>query len=205
MKVLAFNGSPHRDGTTAQGIKIMAAELKKENISLEVVNVGVQPIRGCMACGQCRRIGRCVYNDDPVNECLEKAKTADGIIVASPVYYSGISGTLKCFLDRFFYTGPDLKFKAAAAVVAVRRAGATAAFEQINRYFNLSQMIITPGVYWNLIYGTSGEEAMMDKEGVYTLKVAGRNMAWLIKTLAAGKTSVAYPKAEKKVRMNFIH
>lgn len=205
MKVLAFNGSPHRNGTTAQALEIIAGELEKEEVSLEIVNIGVQPIRGCMACMKCRELSRCVYHDDPVNECLEKAKTADGLIVASPVYYSGISGTLKCFLDRFFYAGPDLKFKAAAAVTALRRSGGVPAFHQINNYFNLAQMVITPGIYWNAIHGTSGEEAKEDHEGGQILRYLGRNMAWLMKTLAAGREAVPVPKGEKRVKTNFIH
>ena len=204
MKVIAFNGSPHIDRGTAQGILTMKGELEKEGISVEVVHVGGKKIQGCLDCRKCRELRRCVIEDDPVNECSEMLKTADGIILGCPVYYSGIAGTFKSFLDRLFFTGPDLKYKAGATVVSVRRTGGITAFHQLNNYFNLAQVIITPGVYWNVIHGRSPEDFAKDEEGTSIMETQGRNMAWLIKALAAGKKEVPPPDNPRRKLTNFI-
>ena len=212
MKVIAFNGSPHSAGGTAAGISVMKGELEKEGIEVEVVQVGDKPIRGCMACGSCATsgansgasTGKCAIGDDIVNECLRKLASADGIILGCPVYFGSIAGTFKSFLDRLFFTKPDLRYKVGASVVSVRRAGGPSTFHQLNNYFNLAQMIITPGVYWEVIHGTTREELAKDEEGVQIMEAQGRNMAWLIKALAVGKKEIAPPPHQQKIRTNFI-
>jgi multimeric flavodoxin WrbA len=205
MKVIAFNGSPHTGGVVAKGLSVMAGELKNEGIDTEIVQIGGKVIRGCMDCRKCREIGKCVI-DDEVNQRREEALAADGIILGTPVYYSGIAGTFKCFLDRFFFPGPDFRYKAGASVVSLRRTGGITTFHQINNYFNLAQMLITPGVYWDVIHGNTPEELAQDEEGLQILEIQARNMAWLIKTLAAGKKEVPPPPAvTQRKRTNFIH
>lgn len=204
MKVIAFNGSPHEDGTVHAAIRLAAGEMEKAGIEVETVQVGGKAIRGCVACYECRRLKRCVFNDDLVNGCREKAVAADGLIVASPVYYGAVAGTMKCFLDRLFFPGPDLRFKAAAAIVALRRSGGVPAFQQLCSYFNLAQMVIVPTQYWSAIHGTNAEESAQDLEGTQNLRLVGRNMAWLVKTLAAGRAAVPPPVPEERVRTNFV-
>jgi multimeric flavodoxin WrbA len=139
-----------------------------------------------------------------VNPWREKALDAQGIILGCPVYYGGIAGTFKCFLDRFFFPNPDLRYKVGAAVVSLRRSGGTAVFQQINNYFNLAQILITPGFYWNVIHGNTPVELAQDEEGLQIMEIQGRNMAWLIKTLEAGKKDVPLPPAIPRKRTNFI-
>ena len=204
MKVIAFNGSPHSDRGVGTGISVMKRVLEQEGITVEVVHLGNMKIQGCLDCRKCMELRRCSIEGDPVNEALEKLKTADGIILGSPVYYSGIAGTFKCFLDRLFFTRPDLKYKAGATVVSVRRTGGIAAFHQLNNYFNLAQVIITPGVYWNVIHGRSEDEFAQDEEGHSIMETQARNMAWLIKALAAGKRDIPLPELPKRKFTNFI-
>jgi multimeric flavodoxin WrbA len=204
MKVIAFNGSPHEKGTTHRGISTMAGELEKAGISTELVWVGNREIRGCMGCGKCRERRACVFNDDPVNQFREKVNESDGIILGSPVYYGGIAGTFKCFLDRLFFPGVDLQFKPGAVVAALRRSGGVTVFHQLSNYLNLAQVLITPGFYWGAIHGNNAEEVLRDEEGMQLMRTLGRNMAWLLKTLDAGKTPLPHPPEEKRVRTNFI-
>jgi multimeric flavodoxin WrbA len=204
MKVVALNGSPHHDGVIAGGISIMKGELEKEGIIVEVIQVGGKKIHGCLDCRRCDELDRCVTNDDPVNECREKLISADGIILGSPVYYGGIAGTFKCFLDRLFFSGPNLKYKVGAAVVSLRRTGGIAAFHQLLSYFNLAQIVITPGAYWHVIHGKNQEELSKDEEGVQLMEIQGRNMAWLLKTFAAGLKEVSLPSHPKRKWTNFI-
>ncbi|MDR2759701.1 MAG: flavodoxin family protein [Spirochaetaceae bacterium] len=204
MKVIAFNGSPHKNGTTHRGIMIMAEELERGGISTELVWVGNREIRGCAGCGRCRELNACVFDDDPVNQSRSKVNESDGIILGSPVYYGGIAGTFKCFLDRLFFPGINLKFKAGAAVTALRRSGGTMVFHQLNNYLNLAQAIITPGFYWGVIHGNNAEEVIRDEEGMLLMRTMGRNMAWLLKTLDAGKNTLPCPTEEKRVWTNFI-
>ena len=205
MKVIAFNGSPHKDMVTAAGISVMKDELEKEGIAVEVIHIGNQKIQGCLDCRKCKTdLRRCVISDDPVNECFDKIQAADGVILGSPVYYSGVAGTFKSFLDRLFFPGPKMRYKVGASVVAVRRSGGLPTFHQLNNYFNLAQMIITPGVYWNVIHGNTAEEVKQDDEGIQIMEVQGRNMAWLIKALAAGKEQVPPPESVKRKWTNFI-
>ena len=206
MKVLTFNGSPHNDGAVCGGISVINGELAKEGIETEVIQVGDKNIHGCMDCRKCRELGHCVISGDPVQEAFEKMQAADGIILGSPVYYGGIAGTFKSFLDRLFFPGPNMKYKVGAAFVSLRRTGGIAAFNQLNNYFNLAQMIITPGIYWNVIHGNNAEEVLEDHEGLQILETLGRNMAWLIKALAAGKKEVPVPPPPpERKRTNFIH
>jgi multimeric flavodoxin WrbA len=206
MKVIAFNGSPHKEGVVAKGISIMAGELAKEGIDLELVQVGDKNIHGCIGCSKCRELKRCCISGDLVNEAFEKMQAADGVILGTPVYYGGVAGTFKSFLDRLFYPGPTMKFKVGASVVSLRRTGGISTFHQLNNYFNLTQMIITPGVYWDIIHGNNAEEVMEDQEGLQIMEIQGRNMAWLIKTLAAGNREISLPPAiTERKRTNFIH
>ncbi|MCL2043397.1 MAG: flavodoxin family protein [Treponema sp.] len=204
MNVISFNGSPHNDGVIARGIAIMKDQLEKEGISVEIVHVGDKAIQGCIDCRKCREIGHCAIEGDMVNEYFHKLPSADGLILGSPVYYGSIAGTFKCFLDRLFFPGPDMKYKAGATIVSLRRSGGIATFHQLNNYFNLAQMIITPGIYWDVIHGNSADELSGDEEGLQIMEVQGRNMAWLIKTLAAGKREIQPPPPFDRKWTNFI-
>ena len=204
MKVIAFNGSPNKDGVVAKGISIITGELSKEGIETECIHVGDKNIHGCMDCRKCRELKRCAISGDVVNEAFEKIQAADGVILGSPVYYGGVAGTFKCFLDRLFFPGPAMQFKVGATVVSLRRTGGITTFHQLNNYFNLARMIITPGIYWDIIHGNSAEEVMEDEEGLQIMEVQGRNMAWLLKTLAAGRKEVPLPLSVERIRTNFI-
>ncbi len=210
MKVVAFNGSPNKEGNTWHAIRIVAAELEKEGIETEVVHVGNKIVRGCTACGQCmkNKNEQCVLPGDEVNEWIQIMKSADGIILGSPVHYSAISGTMKSFLDRAFYVTSInkgmLRHKVGASVVAVRRSGGLPAFEQLNNYLCYSEMLIPTSNYWNVIHGTKPGEALKDEEGVQIMRVLGRNMAWLMKLVEHGTGTVVPPEREKKSFTNFI-
>jgi multimeric flavodoxin WrbA len=205
MKVVALNGSPHGDGAVHKGIAVMAAELEKEGIQTEIIHVGHLQVHGCIDCGTCRELRACVFNDDPVNECAGKINDADGLILGSPVYYGSIAGTFKSFLDRLFFSGLRLKGKAAAVVVSLRRTGGINTLHQLNNYLNLSQAVISPSVYWEVIHGNNEEEVLEDREGLQIMEISARNMAWLLKTLAFGKKEIPLPPSIKRERTNFIH
>lgn len=210
MKVIAFNGSPNKEGNTYHAIKIITAELEKEGIETEIIHVGNKSIRGCTACGQCakNKNERCVLPGDEVNEWIQKMKEADGIILGSPVHYSSIGATMKSFLDRAFYVasanGGMLRHKVGAAVIAVRRSGGVTTFDQLNNYINYSEMLIPTSNYWNVIHGTRPGEAIQDEEGVQIMRVLGKNMAWLMKLVENGKGTVKEPERENKLFTNFI-
>ena len=205
MKVLAINGSPHSDGVVAKGISIMIGELAKENIETEIIHAGNKKIQGCIACRKCIGTQQCAIPGDIVQETSEKMRAADGLILGSPTYFGSIAGTFKCLLDRLFFCYPNMRYKVGAAVVSLRRAGGVGVFHQLNNYFNLSQIIITPGMYWDVIYGNNAQEVLGDMEGLQLMEVQGRNMAWLIKAVAARKeeTPIPEPPAER-IRTNFI-
>ncbi|AEF86210.1 flavin reductase [Treponema primitia ZAS-2] len=205
MKVIALNGSPHSGGTIYRGLEILTGELEKEGISIEHIHVGNKEIRGCIDCKKCRETGRCAFDNDLVNQCRDKLIQADGLILGSPVYYGGVAGTFKSFLDRLFFPHADLRYKVGATVVSLRRSGGIAVFHQLNNYLNLAQMIITPTFYWDVIHGNSPEELEQDGEGMQIMRVTGRNMAWLLKALEAGKKAVSPPEPEKRIMTNFIH
>ncbi|MDK2586112.1 flavodoxin family protein [Romboutsia sedimentorum] len=210
MKVIAFNGSPKKNGNTYTSIEIVAKELEKENIEVEIIHVGNKMIRGCLACGGCSRNmnEKCVIDNDEVNEWIAKMKDADGIILGSPVYYSAVAGTMKSFLDRAFYVASVnkgmLRHKVGASVVAVRRSGGVPVFDQLNNYINYSEMLMPTSNYWNVAYGTAPGEVSKDDEGVQIMSMLGKNMAWLMKIVEAGKDTIEPPKRQDKTYMNFI-
>ncbi|CEO10681.1 multimeric flavodoxin WrbA family protein [[Clostridium] sordellii] len=210
MKVVAFNGSPHKKGNTYNAIETVAKELEKEGIEVDIVHVGNKAIRGCIACGGCSRNQneRCVLDKDEVNEWIQKMKEADGIILGSPVYYSAITGTMKSFLDRAFYVassnGGMFRHKVGASVVAVRRSGGIPVFDQLNNYINYSEMIMPTSNYWNVAYGTAPGEVTQDEEGMQIMRVLGKNMAWMMKVVEAGKSQVKENEKEDKIFTNFI-
>ncbi|MBL4933525.1 flavodoxin family protein [Clostridium paridis] len=207
MKVLLINGSPKAKGCTYTALSEVAKELEKENIETEIFHVGSQPIRGCMACGGCGRNGdgKCVFNDDTVNIAIEKIKEADGLIFGSPVHYAAPSGLITSFLDRVFYAGNCFENKPGAAIVSCRRGGSTAAFDQLNKYFTISNMPVVSSQYWNMVHGNTPEEVVQDLEGMQTMRTLGRNMAWLLKCIQAGKENgVKLPEREPRQGTNFI-
>jgi multimeric flavodoxin WrbA len=206
MKVLLINGSPKIHGCTYTALEEITKELEKENIETEIFHVGNKPIRGCMACGGCYNgSGKCIYNDDTVNVALEKAKDVDGFIFGSPVHYAAASGQITSFLDRFFYAGDGFQYKPGAAIISCRRGGSTAAFEQLNKYFTISSMPIVSSQYWNMVHGNTPDEVRQDLEGMQTMRTIGKNMAWLLKSIEAGKAAgVPLPDSEKRIGTNFI-
>lgn len=210
MNVVAFNGSPNKNGNTFHAIQMVADALAQEGITTEIIHVGNKAIRGCLACGQCfkKRNEQCVQTDDPVNECIQKMKAADGILLGSPVHFSAIGGTMKSFLDRVFYvTGVNdsmLRHKVGAAVVAVRRSGGLPTFNQLNNFICYSEMLMPSANYWNVIHGTRPGEAVKDEEGAQIMRTLGKNMAWLMKLVEHGKGTITPPERENKIYMNFI-
>lgn len=207
MRVLLINGSPKSAGCTYTALSEIASTLEKQNIETEIFHVGNKPIRGCAACGACSKSGdgKCVFNDDPVNVALEKAKEADGFIFGSPVHYAGASGQITSFLDRFFYAGKGFDYKPGAAIVSCRRGGSTAAFDQLNKYFTISNMPIVSSQYWNMVHGNTPEEVKQDLEGMQTMRGLGNNMAWLLKSIKAGQEAgLSLPEKEVRAWTNFI-
>ncbi len=207
MKVVAINGSPHKEGNTYAAIKVITDQLEKEGIETEILHVGTKPIRGCTGCWGCGKTegNKCIYDDDIVNEYSTKMMEADGIILGCPVHYSGISGTMKCFLDRAFYSrSRHFAYKIGATVAAVRRSGGTSTFHQLNNYLNLGGLIITPNHYWTVIHGGSGNEVLQDGEGVQIMETVGKNMAWLLKTVELGKQQIEIPEKKQRIFTNFI-
>ncbi|MDF2499639.1 MAG: reductase [Anaerosporomusa subterranea] len=210
MRVVAINGSPRKDGNTYFALNTVGEELKKEGIEFEIIQVGNKTVRGCMACGGCMKNQneRCVIANDEVNDWIQKMKEADGILLGSPVHYAGIPGTMKSFLDRaFFVTSGNcsmLRNKVGATVVAVRRSGGVATFDSLNHYIMYSEMIMPTSNYWNVTHGLEPGEAIKDEEGSQIMRVLGKNMAWLLKVLAAGKDHVEPVLPEEKKLTNFI-
>ena len=210
MKVLAFNGSPKKEGNTWHAIRMVTAELEKEGIETEIIQVGNRPISGCIACNQCakNKNEQCVLPDDQVNQWLQQMKQADGILLGSPVHFSAMAGTMKSFLDRAFYVssanGNLLRHKVGAALVAVRRSGGLPTFDQLNNYLNYSEMLIPTPNYWNVIHGARPGEVIGDEEGAQIMRVLGKNMAWLLKLVENGKGALTPPERENKIFMNFI-
>ncbi len=207
MKVLLLNGSPHPRGCTFRALFEVEKALHMNDIETEWIHIGPNPIRGCMGCGMCRKnkLGKCIFGDDPVNIAIAKMEHCDGLIVGSPVHYAAASGEITSFLDRMFYSSAGFPYKPAAAVVSCRRAGSTAALEQLNKYFLMSNMPVVPSAYWNMVHGNIPEEVEQDLEGMMVMRTLGRNMAWLLKSIDAGKTSgLLTPLPEKKTRTNFI-
>lgn len=204
MNVLLINGSPHPHGCTDTALREVADALEQEGISTEIVHVGNQDIRGCTACRKCKTQGRCVF-DDPVNEIAPKFAACDGLILGSPVYYASANGTLSSFLDRLFFSCPaDKSMKVGACVVSCRRGGASATFDQLNKYFTFSGMPVAPSCYWNSVHGNTPDEVRQDAEGMQVMRALGKNMAFLLKSIALGKAQYGLPQLEPRVFTNFI-
>ena len=205
MKVLLVNGGPHKDGCTYTALREVADTLEKNGVETEIIWLGVGEIAGCIGCGACRKTGVC-FRADIVNEFVEKAEGADGYIFGSPVHYAAASGALTSFMDRAFYSGGGkLTGKPAAAVVSCRRGGASATFDQINKYFTINGMPVVPSQYWNQVHGSCAEDVKKDEEGMQTMRTLGNNMAWLLKCIEAGKEKgIVVPEREPAIRTNFI-
>ena len=204
MKVLMLNGSPHKDGTTYRALREVSDRLNDFGIETEIITVGNEKITGCMACGVCAKLGKCV-TDDIVNEVIEKLKAADGLIVGSPVYYASMNGTLKSLLDRVFFGKSCFANKPAAAIAVARRAGTTATVDAINKYFTINNMPVVSTQYWNMAFGSNAEQVEQDIEGMQTMRILGENMAWLLKCIECGKANgINPPEQEKHVKTNFI-
>ena len=204
MKVLIVNGSPHRDGN----VSVAIAELKKvfadEGIEVENVEIGIKRVSGCLGCYTCGKIGKCVV-DDIVNEAAEKFKAADGLIVASPVYYASPNGTLISFLDRLFFSAKfDKRMKVGASVAVARRGGCSATFDVLNKYFTISGMPIASSQYWNSVHGGAPGQAAEDAEGLQTMRTLAKNMSFLMKSIALGKEKFGLPEKETPVQTSFI-
>jgi len=210
MKVIAINGSPHTKGNTYHALSMIGEELLKNNIAFDILQIGHKNIRGCTACYKCviNKDEKCIIKTDHFNEWLQEIKSADGIILGSPVYYSGIAGTMKSFLDRLFYVaganGNLFRHKVGAAVVAVRRSGGSSALDGLNHYLHYAEMIVATSNYWNIIHGRTPGEVIQDLEGAQTMRVLAANMAWLLKMKEATKSSIIPPEREKKIATNFI-
>ncbi|MBQ4074490.1 MAG: flavodoxin family protein [Clostridia bacterium] len=204
MKVLLLNGSPKQNGNTALALSEMEKIFTSEGIETEIIHVGHLPIRSCIACGQCRKLGKCVF-DDIVNEIAEKFKQADGLVVGSPVYYASANATLVALLTRLFYSTPFAKtMKVGAAVVAARRGGLSSTFDELNKFFTISGMPVASGQYWNSIHGGAPGEGAQDAEGLQIMRTLARNMTFLMKSIALGKEKYGLPEREKGIFTNFI-
>lgn len=205
MKVLILNGSPRINGNTSIAIGEMVKIFNEENIDVEVVQVGTHDIRGCIACGKCGELGKCVFDDD-VNKVAESFKDADGLVVASPVYYASANATLIALLDRLFYSAKfDKTMKVGASIACARRGGCSSTFDELNKYFTISGMPVASSQYWNSIHGAAKGEADLDLEGKQTMRVLARNMAFLMKSIELGKEKFGLPaKEEERCWTNFI-
>lgn len=205
MKILLINGSPNSNGSTYTALDEVAKTLNHEGVETEIVHLGNKVIRGCIACRKCKEIGKCIF-DDMVNEVATMLNGADGLVIGSPVYYASANGTLISFLDRLFYSTPniDKTMKVGASVVAARRGGNTATFDELNKYLTISGMAIASSQYWNMIHGNDAETASQDLEGLQTMRTLGRNIAFLVKAIALAKERYGLPEKEKGIATNFI-
>lgn len=204
MKVLLINGSPKVNGNTALALENMAQVFAEQGIEAEIIQVGNQPVRGCIACNGCGKTGKCVF-DDVVNEVGAKLESADGIVVGSPVYYASANATLIAFLDRLFYsTHVNLRMKVGASVVIARRGGCSATFDELNKYFTISGMPIASSHYRNSVHGGAPGEAAEDAEGIATVRNLAKNMAFLMKSIALGKETFGLPEYDKRAFTSFI-
>lgn len=204
IKVLMINGSPRAEGNTALALREMERIFAEQGIQVETVQIGGQAIRGCVACNGCAKLGKCVY-DDIVNELAVKFEKADGLVIASPVYYASANATLIACLDRLFYSSHfDKTMKVGASVVCARRGGCSATFDELNKFFTIAGMPIASSIYWNSIHGCLPGEAELDEEGKLTMRTLARNMSFLIKSIALGKEAYGLPAQEQRVSTNFI-
>jgi multimeric flavodoxin WrbA len=204
MKVILINGSPNQKGCTFTGFSIIKEQLEENGVDSEIYQVGSEPIRGCVGCRSCKKTGKCVFNDDLVNTLADAIKDADGLILGSAVHFAAATGAATSVFDRLFYSMDKkyLKLKFGACIVSCRRGGATATFDQLNKYFTISQMPVVSSCYWNQIHGNTPEEVLTDAEGVRTLKILANNMAYLIKCKHAAK--IEMPAEPEFVMTNFI-
>lgn len=204
MKVLMINGSPRPQGNTYIALHEMEKVFEKNGIETKIIQVGNKDIRGCIACGTCRKNGKCVF-DDLVNETAPLFEECDGLVVGSPVYYASANATLIAFLDRLFYSTPfDKTMKVGASVVAARRSGLSATFDELNKYFTITGMPVASGQYWNNIHGREAGEAVQDGEGLQTMRVLAENMSFLMKSIALGREAYGLPEKETHVFTNFV-
>ena len=210
MKVLLVNGSPNKEGCTYTALTEVAKTLNEEGIETEIFWIGNKPLGGCIACKKCKELGRCIFNDT-VNEFVEKAQNADGFIFGSPVHYAAAGGNITCFMDRAFYSASlsgksnIFLYKPASTVVSARRAGTTATYDQLNKYFGITQMPIISSRYWNMVHGSTPEDVRKDEEGMQIMRILGRNMAYYLKCIEAGKEKgIELPKQEQTEFTNFI-
>jgi multimeric flavodoxin WrbA len=209
MNVLLINGSPHPHGCTYTALEEVAKTLNSEGIESRIFQVGTKPLAGCIACKTCAETGRCAFSDS-VNDFVDLAKDADGFVFGSPVHYAAASGAITSFMDRAFYSDMNsgrksFYLKPAAAIVSARRAGTTAAFDQLNKYFMISQMPVISSQYWNMVHGATPEDVQKDLEGLQIMRTLARNMAWFLKCKEAGiKAGVPFPEKEPHIRTNFI-
>ncbi|WP_028517356.1 flavodoxin family protein [Ruminococcus flavefaciens] len=204
MKVLIINGSPHANGNTAIAIKELVKTFEAQGVEAEVFRIGNKDIRGCIACGKCSELGKCVFND-AVNEIAPKFEEADGLVVASPVYYASANATLIACLDRLFYsTGFDKTMKVGASVVVARRGGCSATFDELNKYFTICNMPVASSQYWNCVHGREQGQAALDAEGLQTMRTLAKNMSFLMKSIALGKAQFGLPEKEPWQPTHFI-
>ena len=203
MKTLLINGSPHPNGCTFTALSLVANELKKAGIETEIVQIGTKDIRGCIGCRKCATLGHCIFSDI-VNEIAPKLMEADGVVIGSPVYFAGMNGTLVSFLDRLFYSTGDKRMKVGAAVVSSRRAGSVQTFNAINSYFTISQMPIASSRYWTEVHGYTTDDVMKDEEGVQTMRILGKNMAFLMKAIEIQKEKEGLPGEEVPIHTHFM-
>ncbi len=204
MKVLMINGSPRANGNTSVALHEMEQVFASQGIETELLHIGNQPIRGCIACGGCAKAGKCVF-DDAVNEAAAKFEACDGLVVGSPVYFASANATLVAFLTRLFYSTPfDKTMKVGAAVVAARRGGLSATFDELNKFFTISGMPIAPSQYWNSVHGREPGQAAQDAEGLQTMRTLARNMSFLMKSIALGKEQFGLPETETRQWTHFI-
>jgi multimeric flavodoxin WrbA len=207
MKVLLFNGSPKEQGCTFTALSEVAEALNSEGVQTEIFHIGKEAVKSCIDCRHCSKAGKCVFENDIVHAALEKAKEADGFVFGSPVYYAAASGQITSFMNRLFFSSRGVfTHKPGAAVVCCRRAGSTAALEQLNKYFIISQMLLVGSQYWTMAHGNTPDEVRQDLEGMQTMRVLGRNLAWVMKCLKAGKEAgIQLPISEDvRCRTNFI-
>jgi multimeric flavodoxin WrbA len=209
MKVLLVNGSPHKKGCTFTALSEVAKTLNEEGVETKIFHIDTKPIAGCLGCAKCTELGKCVF-EDRVNECLEIIDEFDGFVFGSPVYYASANGAMSTFMDRLFFSymcsgKNSFYLKPATAVVSARRAGTTSAFDQMNKYFTITQMPIVSSRYWNMVHGNTPDEVRQDEEGMQVMRVLGRNMAFMLKCKDAGlKAGIILPKTEKPIKTNFI-
>lgn len=204
MKVLILNGSPRKNGNTSLAANELKKEFEKEGVEVEIIEIGSEGIRGCMACNYCKANGKCIFSDS-INETAEKFKEADGLIIASPVYYASANATAVAYMQRLFYSTPfDKTMKVGASVAVARRGGCSSTFDELNKFFTISGMPIASSCYWNSVHGREKGEAKEDLEGLFTMRTLARNMSFLMKSIALGKEKYGMPEKEERVATNFI-